>query len=150
MKHVNEVTLIGHVGKDININEIGKGEKCANFSVATSNGWKDKETGEWINFTEWHKVVVFNQVLVTLCESTLKTGMLVYIRGELKTRDWKRKDGNDTKVTEIVLKNFKGELGILEKMTKAEDAPSERSRTSRKQAAPATSTFNDLDDEIPF
>lgn len=110
---VNKVILVGNLGADPEIRNFQSGDKVANLSIATSESWKDKNSGERKERTEWHKVVVFNQGLVKLCESYLKKGSKVYIEGQLETRSWEQ-DGQKKYTTEIVLRPYRGELTMLD------------------------------------
>lgn len=134
---VNKVTLIGMVGKDPDIRSFPNGDRVANFSVATSESWKDKSSGEKKEVTEWHKISVFNEHLIKLCESMVKKGALVHIEGQNKTRKYE-KDGREVYTTEVVLQKYKGEINILKFADGDKPKP---------EAAPAT---NDMDQDIPF
>lgn len=112
MSSVNKAILIGHLGKDPEIKSIQSGDKVANFSVATSEHWKDKN-GEKQERTQWHNICVWNQNLVKICENYLKKGSKVYIEGKLETRDYE-KDGVKRYVTEVVLRNFGATLTMLD------------------------------------
>jgi len=113
MSSLNKVMLIGNVGNDPDIKSMPSGDKVANFSVATSESWKDKATGEKKEKTEWHRIVVFNRGLVGVIENYVKKGSKIYIAGKLQTRKWKDKDGVEKYSTEIVLSGFDGELVLL-------------------------------------
>lgn len=134
---VNKVTLIGMVGKDPEIRSFPSGDRVANFSVATSEKWKDKASGESKEATEWHKISVFNEHLIKLCESMVKKGALVHIEGQNKTRKYE-KDGREVYTTEVVLQKYKGEINILQ--FAKDDSPK----------AEAVSEHNDMNSEIPF
>lgn len=114
MSSVNKVILIGNLGKDPEIRSLSSGSEVANFSVATSESWKDKNTGEKKEKTEWHNVAVFNDGLVRVIKSYLKKGSKVYIEGSLQTRKWTDKDGQDRYSTEIVLQGFNATLAMLD------------------------------------
>lgn len=109
---VNKVILIGNLGRDPEIRSLNSGDKVANLSIATSESWKDKSTGERKEKTEWHRVTVFNEHIVKVCESYLKKGSTVYIEGQLQTRKYE-KNGADHYATEIVLQRFNGVLTML-------------------------------------
>lgn len=111
---VNKVILIGNVGKDPEIRTFGNGGKVANFSVATSETWKDKQTGERKEKTDWHNIAIFNDGLVGIVERYVKKGTKVYIEGALKTRKWQDRDGNDKYTTEVVLQGYGGTLTLLD------------------------------------
>lgn len=111
---VNKVILIGNLGSDPEIRSLNNGGKVCNFSVATSESWKDKSTGERREKTEWHRVVIFSEGLIRVCESYLKKGSKVYVEGALQTRKWQDRDGNDKYTTEIILQGFGGTLTMLD------------------------------------
>ena len=111
---VNKVILIGNVGKDPEVRTFGNGGKVCNFSIATSESWKDKQTGERKEKTDWHNVAVFNEGLVGIIERYVKKGSKVYVEGALKTRKWQDRDGNDRYTTEVVLQGFNGNLTLLD------------------------------------
>jgi single-strand DNA-binding protein len=112
MSSVNKVILVGNLGSDPEIRSMQSGDRVANFSIATSESWKDK-SGQKQERTQWHKVVVFNQNIVKVVESYLSKGSKVYIEGQLETRKWD-KDGVTQYATEIVIKPFRGELTMLD------------------------------------
>lgn len=111
---VNKVILIGNVGKDPEVRTFGNGGKVANFSIATSETWKDKQTGERKEKTDWHNIAIFNEGLVGIVERYVKKGTKVYIEGALKTRKWQDRDGNDKYTTEVVLQGYNGSLTLLD------------------------------------
>jgi single-strand DNA-binding protein len=110
---VNKVILIGNVGKDPEIRTFGNGGKVANFSIATSENWKDKQ-GQRQEKTEWHNIAVFNDGLVGVIERYVKKGSKLYIEGKLQTRKWQDRDGNDKYTTEVVLQGYGGTLTMLD------------------------------------
>lgn len=110
---LNKVMLIGNLGRDPEVRRLNSGEPVVNFSVATSETWRDKSTGERRERTEWHNIVIFNENLAKVAEQYLKKGTKVYIEGQLQTREYQDKDGNQRKATEIVLQRYRGELTIL-------------------------------------
>jgi single-strand DNA-binding protein len=105
--------IIGALGRDPEIRTMGNGGQVATLSVATSERWKDKQTGEAKDKTEWHRVVVFNEHLVKVAQNYLKKGSMVYLEGSLQTRKWTDNNGQDKYSTEIVLQKFRGELTML-------------------------------------
>ncbi len=112
---VNKVILVGNLGADPDIRSMQSGDKVVNLSIATSESWKDKNTGERKEKTEWHRVVIFNKGLVNVCENYLKKGAKVYIEGQIETRKWQdQATGQDKYTTEIVLRPFRGELTMLD------------------------------------
>ncbi len=148
---LNKVILIGRLGNDPEIKQMVNGKSVARLSLATSNTWKDKNTGEKKEKTEWHRVVIFSEGLVKVVEQYVKNGALVYIEGQLTTRKWKdEKAGIDRYSTEVVLQGFNSSFKILSsKNTQIEniqDTNNEKSSLPSDENIPA----NDLDDEIPF
>jgi single-strand DNA-binding protein len=111
---VNKVTLIGNLGRDPEVRFSQSGDKIANLSIATSESWNDKATGERKEKTEWHRVVIFNKFLADIAEKYLKKGSKVYVEGALQTRKWTDNAGIEKYSTEVVLGNFKGELTMLD------------------------------------
>jgi single-strand DNA-binding protein len=113
--HLNKATLIGHLGKDPEIRSFQNGGRAANFSVATSESWKDKESGEKKERTEWHRISILSDGLVSVAEKYLKKGSKVYVEGKLETRKWTDRDGVERYSTEIVLRPYSGELILLDR-----------------------------------
>jgi single-strand DNA-binding protein len=111
---VNKVILVGNLGKDPEIRSFQNGGKVANFSLATSESWKDKNTGEKREKTDWHNVAIFNEGLVRVAEQYLRKGSKVYIEGQLQTRKWTDQSGTDKYTTEVVLQNYNGTLVMLD------------------------------------
>lgn len=111
---INKVILVGNLGRDPEIRSMQSGEEIAQLSLATSETWKDKASGERKERTEWHRVVIFNENLVKVAKSYLKKGSKVYIEGSLQTRKWTDKDGAEKYTTEVVLQRFRGELTMLD------------------------------------
>ena len=110
---VNKVILVGNLGNDPEVRTMQSGDKVVNLSLATSESWKDKASGERREKTEWHRVVIFNQGLVNVCENYLKKGSKLYIEGQLETRSWEQ-DGQKKYTTEVVLRPYRGELTMLD------------------------------------
>ena len=137
---VNKVTLIGNLGRDPEVRNTQNGDKIVNLSLATSETWKDKNTGERKEKTEWHRVVIFNDRLADVAEKYLSKGSKVYLEGALQTRKWTDKDNNEKHTTEVVLQRFRGELTMLD--GKGDDA--------RPARGGGGETAPDLDDSIPF
>lgn len=150
---VNKVILVGNLGKDPEIRSFPNGGRVANFSVATSEQWKDKSTGEKRERTEWHRVSVTNDALVGVVERFLKKGSKVYIEGQLETRKYE-KDGRDVYTTEVVLRPYRGELTMLDGRSGSNDSTGGGSDYGDAPASSggsfAASGKNDMDDEIPF
>jgi single-strand DNA-binding protein len=113
-RSLNKATLIGHLGKDPEIRNFQNGGRVAHLSVATSDSWKDKTTGERKEHTEWHEVSIVNEIIITTAEKYLKKGNKVYVEGKLATRKWTDKDGHERSTTEIVLRPYSGQLIMLD------------------------------------
>ena len=111
---VNKVILVGNLGRDPEIRSLQDGNKVANLSVATSESWRDKTTGERRDKTEWHRVVIFNERIIDVVEKYLKKGAKVYLEGALQTRKWTDQSGVEKYTTEVVLQRFRGELTMLD------------------------------------
>lgn len=144
---VNKVILIGNVGRDPEVRTTQGGGKIVNLSVATSESWKDKDTGERKEKTEWHRVVIFNENLAKVAEQYVRKGSKVYIEGQLQTRKWQDKDGQDRYSTEIVLNKFRGELTLLDGKRESDNANEGEGSQTGSRANPPGGKF---DDEIPF
>jgi single-strand DNA-binding protein len=125
MSSVNKVILVGNLGKDPEIRSMQSGDKVASFSIATSEKWNDKASGEKKEKTEWHRISCFNQGLVKVIESYVKKGSKVYIEGQLETRKWTDKDGVEKYSTEVILRPFKSELVMLDSKGSAEPSAQE-------------------------
>src|ERR1043165_6544263 len=111
---VNKVILVGNLGKDPEVRRMTSGEPVVNLSIATSESWRDKASGERKEKTEWHRVVIFNKNLADVAEKYLRKGAKVYLEGSLQTRKWTDKDGHEKYSTEVVLQNFNGTLVMLD------------------------------------
>ena len=111
---VNKVILVGNLGRDPEIRSMQNGGRVCNLSVATSETWNDKQSGERREKTEWHRVVIFDDRLVDVCEKYLRKGRKVYLEGQLQTRKWQDQSGQDRYSTEVVLQRFRGELQLLD------------------------------------
>jgi len=161
---VNKVILVGNLGRDPEVRYSQDGAKIVNFSLATSDSWKDKQTGEKREKTEWHRVVIFNDHLGGIAEQYLRKGAKVYVEGALQTRKWTGNDGNERYSTEVVLQRFRGELTMLDSKGGGGDyTPPGESAWSGSESAGGGSgggaadnstggvaAGGDLDDEIPF
>ena len=148
---LNKVLLIGRLGADPEIKQMVNGKSVARLSLATSNTWKDKNTGEKKEKTEWHRIVIFNEGLVNVVQQYVKKGAQVYIEGELTTRKWKdEKSGTDKYSTEIVLQGFNSSFKILS--SKNNVSQEIQNNKPEKSSLPSEENVssNDLDDEIPF
>ena len=148
---LNKVLLIGRLGADPEIKQMVNGKSVARLSLATSNTWKDKNTGEKKEKTEWHRVVIFNEGLVNVVQQYVKKGTQVYIEGQLTTRKWKdEKSGLDRYSTEVVLQGFNSSFKILS--SKNNQIENTKDINTDKSSLPDNEKIssNDLDDEIPF
>jgi single-strand DNA-binding protein len=156
---VNKVILVGNLGADPEVRRTQDGRPIVNLRVATSDTWRDKNTGERREKTEWHRVVIFNEGLAKIAEQYLKKGSKVYLEGALQTRKWQDKDGQDRYSTEVVLQNFNSALTMLDRAGGGAGAdngdfgsagPTAASRERRPAMAGAGGKRDDMDDEIPF
>lgn len=145
---VNKVILVGNLGRDPEIKQLPSGGSLANLSVATSESWRDKGSGERKEKTEWHRVVIFSEGLVRICEQYLRKGSKVYLEGQLETRKWQDKDGNDRYSTEVVLRNFNSSLQMLD--GKNEGGGGGGGGRSGGGEREDFSRNDDFNDEIPF
>jgi single-strand DNA-binding protein len=154
MAGVNKVILVGNLGKDPEVRRTQSGEPIVNFSVATSENWRDKNTGERKEKTEWHRVVIFNEHLAKIAEQYLRKGSKVFVEGQLATRKWTDKDGQEKYTTEIVLNRFRGELQMLdgrgEGGGRSEGGFGGSSSGGGRSEPVNFDRGNDMDDEIPF
>jgi len=159
---VNKVILVGNLGKDPEVRRMQDGRPVVNMSVATSESWRDKATGERKEKTEWHRVVIFNEGLAKIAEQYLKKGAKVYLEGQLQTRKWTDQQGIEKYSTEVVLQGFNSALTMLDRAGGGGGGSSEfgndnssdfgSSRPAARQPAMAGGggKRGDLDDEIPF
>lgn len=141
---LNKVTLIGNLGRDPEIRTTIDGKEIANFSIATSETWKDKMTGERKDKTEWHRIVCFNEGLVRVIKDYVKKGTKLYIEGQLQTRKWVDNDSQEKYTTEVILQNFNSTLILLN--SRGEAVPNQPSNQNNNPIF----DNSDLDDEIPF
>ena len=123
---VNKVILLGNLGGDPDIRTMQNGKKVCSFSMATSDSWKDKETGEKKEKTEWHRVVVFNEGLIGVVESYVKKGTKLYIEGSLQTRKWTDESGNEKYTTEIVIQGYGGRIDIVSAKGSEQETPGDQ------------------------
>ena len=152
---VNKVILIGNLGRDPETRRTQSGDAIVHLNVATSESWRDKSSGERRDRTEWHRVVIFNERLGEIAQKYLKKGSKVYLEGQLQTRKWTDKDGQEKYTTEVVLQRFRGELTLLDSRGTAgggdggyeSAAPEEPRGGGGGGSAPKG---GDLDDDIPF
>ena len=144
---VNKVILIGNLGKDPQVRRMNSGEAVVSFSVATTESWRDKASGERKDKTEWHNVVIFNENLAKVAEQYCKKGSKVYLEGQLQTRKWQDKDGADKYTTEVVLQRFRGSF-------ERQGSGGSFGRTSpmepRAPSGGRGSLAETIDDDIPF
>ena len=148
---LNKVLLIGRLGADPEIKQMVNGKSVARLSVATSQSWKDKSTGERKEKTEWHRVVIFNEGLVNIVQQYLKKGANVYVEGALTTRKWKdESSGQDKYSTEVVLQGYNSSLTMLDGRNKSEDSSLVSENKSSLPNDDSQPSNTDLDDEIPF
>ena len=152
---VNKVILLGNLGKDPDIRATQAGSRLASFSIATSSKYRNKDTQQLEDKTEWHRVVVFNDKLADICEKYLRKGSKIYIEGQLQTRKWTDNNGVDKYTTEVVIPNYSGVLTMLD--TRSQSSVSEESNNNQLDSAAdeamggsETSTAEQLDDDIPF
>jgi single-strand DNA-binding protein len=163
---VNKVILVGNLGRDPEVRRLNSGKPVVNLSVATSESWRDKDSGERKEKTEWHRVVIFNENLAKIAEQYLKKGAKVYIEGQLQTRKWTDQSGVEKYSTEVVLQGFNATLTMLDGRdggtgARSEDAGGDFGRSGAMESgareparvaerAGGSSLAEELDDEIPF
>lgn len=161
---LNKVMIIGHLGQDPEVRNLPSGGKVVNLSVATSESWKDKQSGERREKTEWHRVVIFNEALCRVAEDYLRKGSKVYIEGQLQTRKWKDQQNNDKYSTEIVLQGFNATMTLLDSKQEGESrgrsddrgsrdsGRDDRGRDSGRPRREDSGGFGGggMDDDIPF
>ena len=154
---VNKVTLIGNLGRDPEVRSTQDGMKIVNLSLATSENWKDRNSGERRERTEWHRVVIFNENLARVAEQYLRKGSKIYVEGQLQTRKWTDQNGQDRYTTEVVLQRYRGELTMLDGRGEGGGGGFNQDQgyggggggNMGGGAAPVGGP-SDLDDEIPF
>ena len=155
---VNKVILVGNLGRDPEIRSMQDGNRVANLSLATSESWRDRNTGERRERTEWHRVVIFNERLAEIAEKYLRKGSKIYVEGQIQTRKWTDQSGQERYTTEVVLNRFRGELTMLDSRAQSEGGGDYGGGSAGGSgggsyggggggSAPAG---GDLDDEIPF
>ncbi|MEO0551108.1 MAG: single-stranded DNA-binding protein [Pseudomonadota bacterium] len=160
---VNKVILVGNVGQDPEVRQFQNGGQVCSFSLATSENWKDKNTGERREKTEWHRISIFNEGLVRVVQNYVKKGSKLYIEGQLETRKWQDQNGVDKYTTEVVLRGYGGNLTMLDGRNDNAGAGGGRSYGqdavaygnqggggARQMDGPAQDFSQDFDDEIPF
>ncbi len=150
---VNKVTLVGNLGRDPDVRAMQNGDKIVQLSIATSDRWKDKNSGEQRERTEWHRVVIFNDALGKIAEQYLKKGSTVYLEGQLQTRKWTdQQSGQEKYTTEVVLQRYRGELTLLGSRTENQISNDQQSAEIDQinNISMSDDIASDLDDEIPF
>jgi single-strand DNA-binding protein len=157
---VNKVILIGNLGQDPEVRQFGNGGQVCNLSIATSESWKDKQSGERRERTEWHRVAIFSEPLVRVAQNYLKKGSKVYIEGQLETRKWQDQNGQDRYTTEVVLRPYRSELTMLDGRSGGGDSMGggygqqisggQGGGDYGSQGGPGGGSDYDLDDDIPF
>jgi len=161
MAGVNKVIIVGNLGRDPEARSMPSGDRMVTFSVATSETWKDKQSGERREKTEWHNIVIFNSHLAKVAENYLKKGSKVYLEGALQTRKYTNRDGQEVRTTEIVLQNYRGELQMLDSRGEGGGGGysgggsgggggSRDYGSSKPAGGSGPATDYDLDDEVPF
>ena len=148
---LNKVLLIGRLGADPEIKQMVNGKSVARLSLATSQSWKDKSTGEKKEKTEWHRIVVFNEGLVNVVQQYLKKGAQIYVEGQLTTRKWKdEQSGQDKYSTEVVIQGYNSSLTMLGGGNNSSGIQNDNTQSIANNSEDGSQVSNDMDDEIPF
>ncbi|HIM45784.1 MAG TPA: single-stranded DNA-binding protein [Alphaproteobacteria bacterium] len=152
---VNKVILVGNLGRDPEARQMQDGNPVVNLSLATSESWRDKNTGERREKTEWHRVVIFNERLADVAQKYLRKGSKIYIEGQLQTRKWTDQSGVEKYSTEVVLQRFRGELQMLDRAGEGGGGGGDYNQDSQSGGASGSSdggapSGGNLDDDIPF
>ncbi len=149
---VNKVIIMGNLGKDPEIRNFPNGGRVCNFSVATSESWRDKNSGEKQERTQWHNISILSEPLVNIAERFLKKGSKVYLEGQLETRKWQDNSGSDRYSTEIVLRPYKGEITLIDNKADSNmtNEPINNNQMDKIQENNVSPNVDDFDDEIPF
>ena len=147
---VNKVILIGNLGKDPEVRTFQNGGKVCNFSIATSESWRDKQSGERRERTEWHKISIMNEGIANVAEQYLRKGSKVYVEGQLETRKWQDQSGADRYSTEVVLRPYSGALTLLDKRDSQGGDDRGHSQGGGSAYGGSTGGAPEMDDEIPF
>ena len=153
---VNKVILVGNLGKDPEVRTFPNGGKVCNFPVATSETWRDRNSGEKQERTQWHNIAIFSEPLVNIAERFLKKGSKIFVEGQLETRKWQDNTGADRYSTEVVLRPYKGELTLLDNKSEMDNTQRESLSESTTSVMPQNTEnspsfeVDDFDDEIPF
>ena len=148
MSGLNQVQLIGHLGRDPEFTSVQSGRRFARLSLATSERWKDRHSGERRERTEWHRVVVFSEGLVSVLENYCRKGSRLFVQGKLQTRKWQDQNGADRYTTEIVLEAFSGQIKLLD--SRGDDRPANAGARTPAREPVADDPLADLNDDIPF
>lgn len=146
---INKVILVGNIGQEPQVRTMQSGQKVVTFSLATSDRWRDRQSGEQKEQTEWHRIVIFNTNLIDVAERMLQKGTKLYIEGALRTRKWQNQQGIDTYTTEVVLNQFSGTMVILSG-AKAVDSMSGGATGSSAPAPSEEISISEIGDDIPF
>ena len=147
---INKVILLGRLGADPEIRMSQDGKKIAKFSLATSESWKDKQSGEKKEKTEWHKVIIFSSGLADITEKYLKKGSLIYIEGQISTRKYTDQSGTEKYITEIVLQGYNCQLTMIDNRSENLSSPSIDNTLDTKESVDDSLQGIDIDDEVPF
>ena len=153
---VNKVIIVGNLGKDPEVRTFPNGGKVCNFPVATSETWRDRNSGEKQERTQWHNIAIFSEPLVNIAERFLKKGSKIFVEGQLETRKWQDNTGADRYSTEVVLRPYKGELTLLDNKSETDNSQRESLSESTTSVMPQNTenspsfAVDDFDDEIPF
>tara|TARA_Y100000768_G_scaffold190827_1_gene143012 strand:- start:9 stop:503 length:495 start_codon:yes stop_codon:yes gene_type:complete len=153
---VNKAILLGNLGRDPDIRSMQSGAKMASFSIATSKRWKDRNTQEQKEKTSWHNIVVFGDGLVDIVEKYVKKGSKIYVEGELQTRKWQDKDGNDRYTTEVILQGYNCNLTLLDSRNSSPSSTNNNDQLDQSQSieddtsGSMSNDSNDLEEDIPF
>lgn len=147
---INKVILVGNIGQEPQVRTMGSGQKVVSFSLATSDRWRDRSTGEQKEQTEWHRVVIFNPNLVDVAERMLQKGTKLYLEGSLRTRKWQNQSGADVFTTEVVLNPFGGQMVILSGAKTMDGMGSDYTASAPTSAPREEISVSDIGDDIPF
>ncbi|WJW79840.1 single-stranded DNA-binding protein [Bartonella sp. TP] len=148
---VNKVILVGNVGNVPEVRRTNSGDPVVSLRIATSEAWRDRNSGERKERTEWHNVVIFNENIAKVVEQYVKKGNKIYVEGQLQTRKWQDKDGNDRYTTEIVLQKYRGDLHMLDAKTEGRGMTSDYETSNSPTSEQNSSHYpSGLEDDIPF
>ena len=147
---INKVILVGNIGQEPQVRTMGSGQKVVSFSLATSERWRDRTTGEQKEQTEWHRVVIFNSNLVEVAERMLQKGTKLYLEGSLRTRKWQNQQGADVFTTEVVLNQYSGQMVILSGAKAIDGAGNEYTASAPTSQPREEMSVAEIGDDIPF